>query len=114
MSDWLKWLIIGGSTIIVLVIIILLMIYIRNSKYKQKEEFPRLLEAIGGTENISNLCLNGSRISFNFDSKKLVDKEQIKENGVETIVVANKKITLVIGKKAPVIYEYLQKCLNEN
>ena len=53
------------------------------------------------------MILNGSRVSLNFDSKKVVDKELIKENGVETIVVANKKITLVIGKKAPMIYKYL-------
>jgi len=72
-------------------------------------EFPELLEALGGAENISNVSLNGSRISLDFDSKKVVDKEQIKENGVETIVVANKKITLVIGKKAPAIYKYLQE-----
>ena len=39
------------------------------------------------------------------------DKEQIKENGVETIVVSNKKITLVIGKKASLIYKYLLECI---
>ena len=110
MSDKMIWCVIG-ATIIVLLMIIILLVVIRHKKseIKGKFEFPELLEALGGVENISNVFLNGSRISLNFDSKKNLDKEKIKENGVETIVVANKKLTLVIGKKAPIIYKYLQE-----
>lgn len=110
MSDELKWcLIIGAGVVVLLGIIILVVVLRKKGKAKETTEFPKLLEALGGAENISNITLNGSRISLNFDSKKSVDKELIKENGVETIVVANKKITLVIGKKAPIIYKYLQE-----
>ena len=110
MSDELRWWLIGGAGFIALLIIIILVVVVwRKNKTKESLEFPELLEALGGAENISNVSLNGSRISLNFESKKIVDKEQIKGNGVETIVVSNKKITLVIGKKAPVIYKYLQE-----
>lgn len=108
MSDELKWCLIIVSIILLLCITILVIVIKRKNKIKESLEFPELLEALGGVENISNVSLNGSRISMNFDSKKIVNKEQIKENGVETIVLSNKKITLVIGKKAPVIYKYLQ------
>ena len=109
MSDELRWcLIIGASIAALLSIIILVVVLKKKGKIKEDTEFPGLLEALGGAENISNITLSGSRISLNFESKKSVDKEQIKENGVETIVVANKKITLVIGRKAPIIYKYLQ------
>lgn len=112
MSDELKWCLIGGAILVALACIIILIIVIkRKSKLKEKTEFPKLLEALGGKENISNVSLNGSRISLNFDSKKNVDKDLIKENGVETIVVSNKKMTLVIGKKAPIIYKYLQEVI---
>lgn len=110
MSDELKWcLIVGGILLALLFTIILVVVVRKKMKFKENVEFPELLEALGGADNISNVSLNGSRISLNFESKKVVDKEQIKENGVETIVVANKKITLVIGKKAPIIYKYLQE-----
>lgn len=94
----------------VLLVLFLLLVLIRK-KFSNKEtvEFPKLLEALGGEQNISNVTLNGSRISLNFDNKKIVDKDQIKENGVETIVISNKKITLVIGKKATIIYKYLKE-----
>lgn len=111
MSDGLRWCLIGSAILLLLVAMILIIIFKRKNKLKERQEFPGLLEALGGAENISNVILNGSRVSLNFDSKKNVDKELIKENGVETIVVSNKKITLVIGKKASVVYKYLQECI---
>ena len=109
MSDDLKWLLIIGSSLLLLIIIILIVVGIKRNRIKASTEFPELLEALGGAENISNVVLNGSRISLVFESKKNINKELIKDNGVETIVVSNKKITLVIGKKASDIYKYLQK-----
>ena len=106
MSEELKMcLIIGGSLLFIAFVIVLVIILRRP---KEVAEFPGLLEGLGGNENISNITLNGSRISMNFQDKTNINKDLIKENGVETIVVANKKITLVIGKNAPVIYDYLQ------
>lgn len=105
MSDELKWcLAIVG---IILLSIIIIVIVRKTHKSVNKQEYPGLLEALGGFENISNISLNGSRISMNFENKSNINKDRIKENGVETVVVSNKKITLVIGKDAPVVYQYL-------
>ena len=114
MSDELKWWLIGGGFACLLIIIISLVIFWKHkNKIRASEEFPELLEALGGADNISNVSLNGSRISLVFDNKKSLDKELIKENGVETIVVSNKKMTLVIGKQAPEIYKYLSEIKKE-
>lgn len=107
MFDSIKWyLLIGG--IVLIVVLLTVVIIVKCRKPKQNKTFPELLSALGGKDNISNLTLNGSRISLNFNDKQLVDKEKIKENGVESIVVTNKKITLVIGKSSSIIYSYLQ------
>ena len=93
MSEELKLcLIIGGSLLFISLITILV---IKLRRPKEVAEFPGLLEGLGGNENISNITLNGSRISMSFENKTNINKELIKENGVETIVVANKKITLL-------------------
>lgn len=110
-EEQLKWLIIGVAILVIVIVSVLVIWLNKKNKIKESNEFPELLEAIGGKENISNLVLNGSRISFNFENKKNLDKEKIKDNGVETIVVTNKKITLVIGKKASVIYKYLSESI---
>lgn len=111
MSDELKLCLIVGGVLIFIAFIIILVIKFR--RHKEVAEFPGLLEALGGFENISNISLNGSRISMNFENKTNINKDLIKENGVETIVISNKKITLVVGKEAPIVYNYLQGS-NEN
>lgn len=101
----LRWLLIGIT--ILLIIVILVVAFKLKAKKREIFEFPELLEALGGADNISNILLNGSRVSLNFENKKNLNKDQIKENGVETIVVSNKKLTMVIGRQAPAIYKYL-------
>ena len=108
-----KMMIIGlmsGVCLLVLLLMMLLIIYIKAKKgNSNNKEFPELLKALGGKENITEASLNGSRISLKFIDKENLDKEKIKENGVESIVISNKKITLVIGKQAPNIYKYLSE-----
>ena len=108
-----KEIIIGliSSIVIVLMIFFVIVLVKKRNKSKEISEFPMLLEALGGIQNISNISINGSRISMNFENKDSVKKDQIKENGVETIVISNKKITLVVGKNAPIIYKYLQETI---
>lgn len=113
MSKLMMWGFIVGFVFILLLFTLFLIIRNKRKNNKTNKEFPELLKALGGLENITNLSLNGSRISLNFNDKKSINKEQIKENGVETIVFSNKKMTLVIGKNAPVIYKYLQENLSK-
>lgn len=109
MSYLLRYGLIAGSCVIALLITAILVIKFKKKNNKLECEFPKLLEALGGSNNINNITLNGSRISMNFDSKKNIDKELIKCCGVETIVISNKKITLVVGKHANQIYNYLKR-----
>ena len=111
MSKELKLGLIIAGVVLVLFFIITIIVVKKRSKKNTNLVFAGLLEALGGSDNISNIVLNGSRISLNFENKGNVNKERIKENCVDSIVVANKKITLVIGKQAPLIYKYLQENL---
>ena len=98
-------LIILGSIIVLLSIIYMLVKLSKGSKKKTCGEYFGLLEALGNVNNITEVALNGSRISAKFIDKELINKELIKENGVESIVISNKKITLVIGKSSNDIFE---------
>lgn len=109
MSDELKYgIIICGIIFLLLTIVIIVISLRKKKKNKENSEFPELLEALGGFSNISNVTLNGSRVSINFEDKKNINKDKIKECGVETIVISNKKITLVVGDNASNIYNYLK------
>ena len=82
MSDVQMWLAIALCVIILFIIIFLIIARHKRNRDKANNEFPELLEALGGITNISNIVLNGSRISLNFESKKNINKDVIKENGV--------------------------------
>ena len=108
--DYYQILAIIGAAVLVIASIILT-IFIRKRRVKKEtEEFPGLLEALGGLENIEEVSYKGSRVSIVVDNKKNLDKEKIKDEGVDTIVISNKKVTLVVGsKKAPLIASYLKE-----
>ena len=102
-------LIIVLAALLLLAFAILTIVFIK--KHKKKEvisEFPNLLEALGGISNIVDSTYKGSRVSVVVNDKKIVDKEKIKTEGIETIVVSNKKITMVVDNtKATLISNYL-------
>lgn len=101
-------------TCLVIVIVSVLTIYFLKKKKNNKEvEYPELLEAFGGKNNIIDFSSKGSRVSVVVENKKIVDKEKLKEQGIETIVVSNKKFTILVGnKKSILVYNYLKKEIN--
>lgn len=110
MDYYQKLAIIITSIVLVVAVGVLVFLLKRKRKLKSLEEFPELLEALGGKSNISKVSQKGSRVSVVVDNKKIVDKDMVKEQGVETIVISNKKVTLVVGsKKALLMYNYLKQ-----
>lgn len=107
--------IVFACIILLSVILIAIIVFIRKRKKTNIYEYSGLLDALGGLTNISSLNHKGSRISVNVNDKKIVDKEKIKQEGIDTIVVSNKKVTMVVdSKKAIEIFNYLnQKELNQ-
>ena len=74
MDDLLKWCLIGFGVITILTIILFLIVNSRKKDkvIKENQQFSGMLVALGGAENISNVNLNGSRISLNFIDKNLI------------------------------------------
>ena len=104
-----------ASVLLLLSLIIFIVIKAKKNKGNNVVEFLGLLEALGGKENIVESSSKGSRVNVIVNDKKLIDKEKIKAEGVETMVVSNKKVTMVVdSKKAVQINEYLIKELGWN
>lgn len=110
MDYYQKLAIIIASIVLIVAVGILVFLLRKKRKLKSLEEFPELLEALGGKSNITKVSQKGSRVSVVVDNKKIVDKDMVKDQGVETIVISNKKVTLVVGsKKALLMYNYLKQ-----
>ena len=101
------------GTIAVAIIAIVIFILKRKKRNKEIVEFPELLEALGGKENISKVSQQGSRVNVFVDNKKIVNKDKVKEQGVEAIAFSNKKVTMVVGsRKSILMYNYLNEKVN--
>ena len=108
-----KWYYILAIVIAIVVLLgILILLTSRSKEDKSLKEYPELLLALGGKDNVSEVSFKGSRVNVVLVDKKLIDKEIIKQQGVETIVVSNKKLTMVVGKNSQDIYNYLNNSLN--
>ena len=60
-------------SIIVVVIGIVIFLLKRKNKNKEVLEFPELLQALGGKENINEVSQQGSRVSVLVENKKNID-----------------------------------------
>jgi phosphotransferase system IIB component len=101
--------IIIASIVVIIALVVTILLLTRKKKKKQELEFPLLLDALGGKENIKDLAQKGSRVSVIVENKKIVDKDKVREQGIETIVVSNKKFTMLAGsKKSQLMYNYLK------
>lgn len=103
---WYHILIIASSIILFALAIFLVIKYRKNKSIEY--DFSDLLLALGGKENINEVSYKGSRVNVFVNNKKIIDKEAIKNEGIETIVISNNKITMVTGNKmSEIIFSYL-------
>lgn len=101
--------------LVVLVVGIALTIILVNKFGKKKEVKPQIAEkslwvnALGGSENILSSEAYGSRLAVVLKDKALVNKEELKNLGVTSIVEMSEKMTLLLEDKAELVKKELDK-----
>ena len=102
--EWYHYVLIGVS-ILVVAFVIYYLISLKNKDKTQKEAkeyYNKIIDAMGGIDNIKDVMVNSSRLSVVLNDNTLLNEEKlqsIKDDGVG-VVKSNKKITLVIGEMA--------------
>ena len=120
--QWLYILLISiGSGLIIFAISFLITYLLALKKKKKltsnaKAFYINILNAIGGIENVSDVMVNSSRLSFVLKNTDVLNSEAFKEfvssNSIGT-VKSSKKITLVIGQYANDYYNEIKKLLTK-
>ena len=109
MSDyWQRYLLIFIA-ILVVSILIYYFIFSKKKKKIESSKYYQIYESLGFKENIKELELNGNRLDLFLENKKLIDKENLKNNGVNAIVVTSKKVTLVIGRDSKKTFDFIKQ-----
>ena len=97
------WLCLAVAGLIALILIIVLLASFSHRRKKKQGKQPRkaidasaYLLALGGEENVVSHNVVRSRIVLELKDYNLVDKEKLKEAGVDGFIMMSNKLTLVI------------------
>ena len=88
--------------VIVLIVAIIIFINVNKKKNINKEFNEKVLGIInnlGGNDNIISVTPKMSRVEFVLKDYELVNKEELKNLGVQGISKTSQKITLVVGNE---------------
>ncbi|MDR0832180.1 MAG: PTS transporter subunit EIIB [Bacillales bacterium] len=105
----LKYWYIFVSLLVLIVLLILFIIYkIRKNKNNKttNDLFAQILNCLGGRDNIIKYEQRNSRLQFLLKDYN-INKDKLKELGINGIVVNSDKVTLVIGSKADLFAKYI-------
>jgi len=104
--------VIGGGAALVVLIAVLAIILATRSKKKKKVvhrvvDKSAYMEALGGEDNVISHLRKGSRIELKLKDYDAIDKEKIKEAGVDGFIKMSDRLTLVIKGDAEVVEKTL-------
>lgn len=103
-------LIIVGGVLLLSAAIVLSIAFLKRKKTKVISGDAWLI-ALGDKDNIKEVSATGSRLSVVLFDKEKIDREKLKELGVQSVLVMSNKVTLVIQDKAESIASSIQNSL---
>lgn len=101
------------ASVIVLGTFFLLFTKFKNRKNTKQysERILKIIENLGGNDNIISVTPKMSRVEFVLNNYELVNKEELKNLGVQGISKTSQKITLIVGNE---LAEDLEKAFKRN
>ena len=101
MSTSIQYLIIG------LVLLFILLIVLKANKKDFKIEANKLVEYLGGKDNILNMEVNMSRFKVSLKDVSIVNKEAIQKLGAKGIVEIDNQLKIILGPNAKALEKYI-------
>ncbi len=101
MDTWLQYLIIG------IVLIIVLLIVIKLTKRDFRIEANKLINYLGGKDNIVSAEANMSRFKVILKDVNIVNKEAIEKLGAKGIVEIDNQLKIIFGPNAKELKRYI-------
>ena len=96
--------------IIIIAVLIIIAIAITKSKKKDfKIEINKLVEYLGGKDNIVSYDVQISRFIVNLKTTDTVNKEGIQKMGAQGIVEVENQLKIIFGEDA----KQLKKCIDD-
>ena len=95
--------------IIVVILIIIASAVIKSRKKDFRFEINKLIEYLGGKDNIISAEDSGSRLKVTLKDVALVNKDAIQKLGARGIVEMDNQLKIVYGKQARELKKYIEE-----
>ncbi len=105
MDTWVQYL------IILVVLVIISLVVIKLMKRDFSVEANKLINYLGGKDNIVNAECNMSRFKVTLKDVSIVDKDSIQKLGAKGIVEIDNQLKIIFGKDARQLKKYIDEIL---
>jgi len=95
--------------IIALVLVFILLIVLKANKKDFKIEANKLIEYLGGRDNILNMEVNMSRFKVMLKDVSIVNKDAIQKLGAKGIVEIDNQLKIILGPNAKELQKYIDE-----
>ena len=99
--------------VIAIILFIILMAILKANKKGASIDFNKLVELLGGRDNILNTESNMSRFKVTVKDVSKVDKEGLQKLGAQGIVEIDNQLKIILGKESDKLKRYIDD-LNNN
>lgn len=93
--------------VIAAVLIFILLIVLKANKKDFKIEANKLVEYLGGKDNILSMEVNMSRFKVSLKDVSIVNKEAIQKLGAKGIVEIDNQLKIILGPNAKTLEKYI-------
>lgn len=100
-----------ATGILMIATVVVLIIFLKKKKVV-KVDNSLWIDNLGGKDNIESINQVGSRINLVLKDKEMINKDNLKELGVKSVLVMSNKVTLVIENNAEDIARAINEALN--
>ena len=103
MQYWMQYLIIG------FILIFILLIVLKATKKDFHVEANKLVDYLGGKDNIISMEVNMSRFKVTLRDVSIVNKEGIQKMGAKGIVEIDNQLKIILGPNAKQLERYIDE-----
>lgn len=100
-----------ATGILMIATVVVLIIFLKKKKAVKVDD-SLWIDNLGGKDNIESVSQVGSRINLVLKDKEIINKDNLKELGVKSVLVMSNKVTLVIENNAEDIAKAINDGLN--
>ena len=95
--------------IIVIILLIVLLALIKMNKKGVNFDYNKLVELLGGRDNIIDYKINLSRFVVTLKDVSIANKEGIQKMGAKGVVEIDNELKIILGKNSKEIKKYIDE-----